>query len=76
MVTGLVGSEELLEFTVMGDAVNVAARIESLTRRLEADILVSGAVRERLGGRYSLREMPPSLLRGKAEPFPTWAVPA
>ena len=45
VVTGLVGSDELLEFTVMGDVVNMASRVEGLTRELNADILMTEEVK-------------------------------
>jgi adenylate cyclase len=74
VVTGLVGSDDLLEFTVMGDVVNVAARVEGLTRRFDADILVTDEVREQLGERFDMRAMPPAAIRGKTEPVATWEV--
>ena len=52
VVAGLVGSEKMQEFTVMGDVVNVAARVEALTRRLGFDILVTDEVRSHLGDRF------------------------
>jgi adenylate cyclase len=74
VVEGLVGSDELLEFTVMGDAVNVASRVEALTRQLDADILVTEEVRNRLNNRFRMSEMPPALIRGKTSPILTWTV--
>lgn len=74
VVTAAVGSKELMEFTAMGDVVNVAARVESLTRQHETDILVTEAVRERLDDRFVLRPLPAIHVKGKAEPLATWAV--
>jgi len=74
VVTGLVGSDELLEFTVMGDAVNVASRVEALTREFDADILVTEDVRSRLSSRFRTSAMPPARIRGKSIPILTWTV--
>ena len=74
VVAGLVGSDELLEFTVMGDVVNVASRVEALTRRFESDILITEGVKNQLGDRFSVSEMPPAEIKGKTHPIVTWAI--
>lgn len=74
VVAGILGSAELVEYTVIGDVVNTAARIEALTRRLDADVLISAEVRAALDGRFALREMAPAEVKGKAEPIVTYAV--
>ena len=74
VVAAVVGSDQLMEFTVLGDAVNMAARVEALTRTHAVDILVTEAVRARLDERFELRELPPAEVKGKIEPVRTWAV--
>jgi len=73
-VAGVLGSQELMEFTVIGGTVNLASRVESLTRTHDAAILVTDAVRTRLDPRFRLRPMPPTPVRGVAEPVATWEV--
>ena len=74
VVTGVVGHESLLQFDVHGDAVNVAARVEQLTRTLGVDILVTDAVKNLLDDQYLTREMPPTSVKGKSMPILTFAV--
>jgi adenylate cyclase len=73
-VAGLVGSQDLVQFTVVGSTVNVAARVQDLTRSFGVDILVTEAVRAALDPRFRLRPLAPVALRGIAEPVPVWAV--
>lgn len=73
-VAGVIGSHELMEFTVIGQPVNLAARVERLTRVHDTDILITSAVRSTLDPRFVLRELPPRTARGVSEPVVTWAV--
>jgi adenylate cyclase len=43
VIAGLIGAERRMEYTVIGDAVNLSARIQALNRELEGDILISDA---------------------------------
>jgi len=76
VIAGVVGSHDLIEYTVIGDTVNTAARIESLTRKAGTSVLISDAVKQRLDGRWNLRECEPMAVKGKTEPVLTWAVEA
>ena len=73
-VAGIVGSHELMEFTVIGNSVNIASRVEHLTRQHGVDILVTDAVRQGLDPRFELRELPAVAIRGISEPMRTFAV--
>jgi class 3 adenylate cyclase len=74
VVVGNVGGGGRLDFSVIGDAVNVAARVESTTRQTGDAILVSEATRRllRTAG-LDLQERPRLPLKGKSEPVALFA---
>jgi class 3 adenylate cyclase len=63
-----------MEFTVIGRTVNLAARVERLTRVHHADILVTDAMRSILDPRFELEELPAREVRGVSEPVVTYAL--
>lgn len=74
VVAGIVGSSELMEFTVIGSTVNIAARVEHLTRVHDADVLVTEAVRRILDPGFRSRPLPPATVQGVSEPLTVHAV--
>jgi class 3 adenylate cyclase len=76
VVAGVMGSAELMEYGVLGSPVNLAARVETLTRVHRVDVLVTDAARAALDGRFRLRPMPPAEVKGFAGSVATFAVEA
>jgi class 3 adenylate cyclase len=73
-IAGLVGSAELMQFTVVGNVVSVAARVQGLTREHGVDVLVTAAAKAALDPRFQLRALPPAELKGIAERVATFAL--
>jgi adenylate cyclase len=73
-VAGNVGGAGRLEFSVIGDAVNVAARVEAATRQTGDGILIAQRTRELLhDARFALEKRPGVSLKGKEQPVDLYA---
>ena len=81
VVAGDMGGDHLTQFTLMGDAVNLASRLEGLCRDHAATVLVSDAVFDAaraLGGPDDLEgfePMGPIAVRGRSQPIAVWRLP-
>ena len=69
VMSGTIGGGGRLDFTVIGDPVNTAARVEAVTRETGDDLLITAATRELLADNAETwEERPPVELKGKSEP--------
>jgi class 3 adenylate cyclase len=73
VLVGTVGGGGRLDFTVIGDPVNTAARVEAATRETGDDVLVAEATVRRLRGSFELERRPAMPLKGKSEPVELYA---
>jgi adenylate cyclase len=67
VVAGLIGPDERVEYGVVGEAVNLAARVESLTKEVCTTILVSGEIASRLGTEFTLGRTESLPVKGKTD---------
>ncbi|MBW1798791.1 MAG: adenylate/guanylate cyclase domain-containing protein [Deltaproteobacteria bacterium] len=68
VLAGNSGSEEQSTYALIGNTVNVASRIQALTKELGCDILVSQETVERLEDSFQMDKQPPRMLKGYSRP--------
>jgi class 3 adenylate cyclase len=74
VVAGNLGTAERMEYTCVGDTVNLAARLQEMTRDLGLEILANEAVADAGRGHVRARRLPALHVRGRAEEVPVWSI--
>ena len=67
MLAGNIGGADRLSYALVGDPVNLASRIQGLTKDFKAAILISEATRRRLPGDIPVEELAAVRVKGRAE---------
>jgi adenylate cyclase len=74
VLAGNIGSADRLSYALVGDAVNLASRLQGLTKELQTDVLVSGTTRARLDGDLPLRALPAVRVKGRIAEVEVYAL--
>ena len=72
-IVGSIGSPQRLEFTAIGNTVNVASRVESLCKTVNRSLLITADVQACLTIEFPLEPLPPQHVRGVDEPVKVFA---
>jgi len=74
LVAGNIGTPERMEYTVVGDTVNVSSRLEQLTKDFQRPILISRTTAELLSDETPLEEISTVEVRGRKQPITVFSV--
>jgi adenylate cyclase len=74
LIAGNIGSDRKMEYTVIGDTVNVANRVESLNQKMQTNVLITQQCYEATGKAFAVRELPRMQVKGKELPLHVYEV--
>jgi adenylate cyclase len=73
-IVGNIGASERMDYTAIGDTVNLASRLETATRALDASILISEYTYTAVRGKFVMRRIGPVTVKGRTDQVIVYAV--